>query len=337
MAPRTLTCAGCIKEFKRNNYITCSICKKVLCIDGCSNVSRKRYTLMESGKKAFWKCDNCAKARSSTPNTTELKALNTCAGPSLPIDPKLQLLLPQSLAEEQGLAKIDFNAPTSNTPTLQHSPIDSNNTSCSSASTAMAISTLRDDDYIEQDHYEINIPTKNSFESLDSDVTLNDKSDGSTIHLRNQSCPNLSTSNNNSLLAKSKKRIIELENRLKLSDELLNQYLIENNILKEEIKLKDKRIARLTQLCSLTPKTKENKKRECLNRSTLNSSAGNEVKVNLTSKINRNKTVMPAVDQQETTIEKIPSTKSTAIVPERESFKDSVDSISLNPILQERN
>lgn len=77
MAPRTERCTVCKKPAKRNHYLICVSCKNNYCIDECSQVSTKRFDLMEKSRRSTWKCNVCIKAKrssSSTPMKAKLKS-----------------------------------------------------------------------------------------------------------------------------------------------------------------------------------------------------------------------------------------------------------------------
>lgn len=91
MAPRTERCTVCKKPIKRNCYLCCASCKNNYCIEKCSQVSTKRFDLLEKSRRATWKCNVCIKAkRSSTSTPMKAKNKSKCrnADPELKSSPK---------------------------------------------------------------------------------------------------------------------------------------------------------------------------------------------------------------------------------------------------------
>lgn len=261
MLPKGLQCGKCQKKCKRNDYLTCSICKEILCIDDCSNVSRQRYIIMEISKRAKWRCMKCIK-KSSTPlamkHQKEAKTQRD-----------IPIVQPGKSVDCMGtsIASSEITDPTTNNESTETKPDDSLHTL--QLSVIQTKSSPDGFDFITERKKEVrvNVPIKNSFESLsysiesdsedeNSSSMVNDKSD-----VLGRSCPELNTMIINNELVELREKVSVLESQLISAENEIGNVLAENFHLKEEISKYKIKFEQLTRLC-LTTNTNTAKKKK---------------------------------------------------------------------------
>lgn len=137
-------------------------------------------------------------------------------------------------------------------------------------------SSTPSDNVTQRKHYTINISTENSFESLNSDDTETDIYNMTEMRI-NSSCPDLNIINGQTI-DELKNKIKILEEKLKVSDRMLEKYLIENGTLKSKLVEYEQKISRLTDICKATP-IRRGIRRQNLNVTKLNLSMGDEKQI----------------------------------------------------------
>lgn len=76
MAAISKRCIACKKPLRRKYYFCCASCKNNYRMDECSQVSTKRFDLLEKSPHGTWKCLVCIKAKRSS-TSTPMKASAT--------------------------------------------------------------------------------------------------------------------------------------------------------------------------------------------------------------------------------------------------------------------
>lgn len=244
-------CNKCKLTMETKDTLLCSSCNNRYHFD-CAGVSAKLHQLKTAEKRKQWKCKKCMQIKygnnSEQNNVTQRKKVvrkentgikhtkpdNNCTATS----PQCQKIVrPQST-----------NTLTTSTP--ETSSITTKNASDPQSRVA------------ERKKYNINISTDNSFESLPTDVSSNNEDVSSCIEksILNRSCPDV-TYYSKEELTELKHKVTELEMKLKIADQQIDQLVLENGSLKKQIKCYEKKNNTLSQICRSTP-TKEKKSKE---------------------------------------------------------------------------
>lgn len=107
----------------------------------------------------------------------------------------------------------------------------------------------------------INIPVENSFQSLSSQDSDDDESSIVISTSLNRSCPEIGI-NTTETIDELKWKITELQNKLQIADNEIDNLLIENGTLKKQIRYFEKKTDRLSSICQSTPRRKSNRKEQ---------------------------------------------------------------------------
>lgn len=168
-------------------------------------------------------------------------------------------------------------------------------------------------------NYNVNISIENSFDSLDS-LTSDDNKGGECSETLGRSCPTFSH-NVQDELEELKLKNNELERKLINAENEIENLILENGTLKKEISAYERRTKTLTRICKSTPvnNNKRTGPKSTTNKTRLNltdtegeieNENNNNLKVNNSQPIYRpiqNSVTIPQQQQQSTTLTSIPA------------------------------
>lgn len=271
----TTDCNTCKKKCKKNDFIKCATCKQTLCIDGCSHVSWKRYDLMATEKKLTWRCNKCIRkppitANTAKPTAKKVKRAISSPRPSLstpgPSHQNITIELETEKPADHSLSAIQL---ASVDDIRQLSIIDSG-----------------ENVTIRKKGHTVNIPTKNSFDSLSTCESLGSEDEQSRVNetacsfSRSKSCLDLNKITLRNELDSLKEEVTNLRVQLESAESEIESMLSENCNLKREINRYVKKVEELTKLClntSTTGRRKNRKNRKNNNQTMPNIEVENEL------------------------------------------------------------
>jgi hypothetical protein len=71
MSPKNSVCAKCSRKIQDRRFLNCTVCKKTFDIE-CTNVSEKRFYLMDHARKSLWSCEKCMKRKNKPTTSTPI-------------------------------------------------------------------------------------------------------------------------------------------------------------------------------------------------------------------------------------------------------------------------
>ncbi|KAL0859710.1 hypothetical protein ABMA27_010072 [Loxostege sticticalis] len=219
-----VSCAQCHKVIKQKQYLKCSQCN--LAYDLKCTGKEKLYYLMDKDRKTKWICDKCKRKKTTTKNYTTPVS-------SKPTEKQSQDKTKKTHANKKPMEcdSLNFNATTSATPNdTLHDNTDN-------------ITRRKKNTTV------INIPTDNSFDSLQTDLDNYEEQDitCSTPQQLNRSCPTIMVKSHldyEALHAKLdclQQKYVSAENQIEL-------LLSENFTLKKTIEEYKSKLSNLTSI-----------------------------------------------------------------------------------------
>lgn len=227
-----LKCTACKHTITTREFLKCIQCDKVFDVNCTRDISEKRFRLMTPIRKQVlmksWKCHVC------------VAKIENIVG-------KIKVA-----------TKINVNQKQNITPINQSTPRSSPNVFYSSESTPSA------GNIAEHNNYVVNVPTENSFASLNSDTDdeIPEVDEGFSLLQKttlNRSCPDLSRADSDNI-KEMKMKLDNLMDKLETTNKMYNDLLLENGSLHKRITEYEQKIDKLTRICKLAPKQKPSKK-----------------------------------------------------------------------------
>lgn len=251
MPPKVNTqCLICKVKSGSRDLLKCIICKGHFCANvKCAQITEKVFGIMTKERKDSWKCRKCRQSLVKDTNKT------TNSSTSTPINTE-QILQPQPL-DSQPISEKCSPICTPLQPNVFLTPPSHRLTP-----------ELSQENITYRKKYVVNIPTDNTFSSLDDD----DCDEGTTQRLSRSYSEILQRTRVEEETEEMKKKIGTLEENLLSADNEIENLLSENNFLKKRLKECESKIQHLMTICRSTDKeisAKNNSKRK-QRRKTLN-------------------------------------------------------------------
>lgn len=231
-------CAQCKKQIKEKHFLTCFQCHHTYDLQ-CTN-KEKLYYLMDKEKRAKWTCLKCTRnvgkkitnKRIGTPMSQEGKAV----------------VSPKPLITKTINSKLEDNSKTSQSDNIQKTtPTTPGKTKSMSSSPSENI-TLSCKNAV------INIPTNNTFDSLQTDseecedLDITNEITNDTLHKMNRSCPEIIIKSHldyEALLTK----LENLQEKYNSAEYQIELLLAENFSMKKKINEYKSKLCNLTSIC----------------------------------------------------------------------------------------
>ncbi|XP_028171330.1 uncharacterized protein LOC114360739 [Ostrinia furnacalis] len=235
-----ITCAQCRKVIKHKQFLKCSRCNLTYDLK-CTN-KEKLYYLMDNERKSKWTCDKCnrkkycTKKNNSTSNTpVHSKSTDKC---------KTQNEISNLSAENN----------TNHSPILIPTSADKIN-----LSTNQEVDNVT---YRKKQAILVNVPTSNSFDSLQTEVSEYENEDisSSTPKKLNRSCPEIIVKSHLDYEA-LKARLDNLQQRFESAEQQIEFLLSENFSLKKTVEEYKSKICNLSSICKNTDQPSASKSR----------------------------------------------------------------------------
>ncbi|KAL0841453.1 hypothetical protein ABMA28_015135 [Loxostege sticticalis] len=228
-----LVCSQCKKVIRHKQHLKCLRCKHIYDLK-CAN-KEKLYYLMDTDRKNKWICDNCNRKK-VTANTSA----TSTPGHSTPTLAIKQCKPQKELSEEPN----PISDMSSSTPINTESvPIDT------------SINHITDNvTYRNKSKAVIaNVPTRNSFDSLQTDIDEYEDEENTCITPQklNRSCPDILTKSHLDHEALQQK-LDNLQQKYESAEQQIDLLLSENFYLKKKIEQYKSKLCNLTSMCKST-------------------------------------------------------------------------------------
>lgn len=234
---QNLKCTTCKQNITSKEYLKCTLCGKVFDVHCTRDISEKRFRIMTPLRRQTiiksWKCHVCnAKYENQVEKIKDTKKT--------------------TILQKQNMGSSKQSTPLSS-PAAFQSPI-------SSPPTANVAG---------RKIYEVNVPTENSFESLqsDSDDEISEADEESTMLQKsalNRSCPNLAATESDAM-KEMKIKLDDLTAKLQTTNRMYDGLLLENDSLLRRITEYEHKIHKLTIVCKQVSKKPKKKGRKSIN------------------------------------------------------------------------
>lgn len=228
-------CTECKQTITSREYLKCTQCDKIFDLNCSRDISEKRFRLLTPLRKQTlmksWKCHVCNTRQTETPAKCIKNLVNI------------------NVIEKLNIESSNQSTPSS-TPSVFPLPI-----------TAQSAGNI-----IEHNNYVINVPTENSFHSLNSETEEDDERSEIEERLSllqkstlNRSCPDL-TRDESETIKEIKNELTNLTEKLQTANRMYNELLVENGSLTKRITEYELKINKLTRICMSSSKQKSRKK-----------------------------------------------------------------------------
>lgn len=214
-----VTCNKCKEKVDSKKTLLCTLCKNHFEYD-CIGYSEKLHRLKDTATKKSWRCKTCEQKQKvhSTPNNSGTPIASTTKKSSLP----------------------HLN---------QGPPINDKNKEKPNKDQDIILITDQRNRTEKKCEYKVNVSTNNSFQSLSDDESPCYTLSSSIVRL-NSSCPEVGKLNLEEKIEELKKRNKELQEKLQIADNEIDNLLLENSELKKIVSRHEKKANHLADIIS---------------------------------------------------------------------------------------
>lgn len=247
-------CATCNKIISDTRYLSCSNCKNLHHVN-CTNRSESLFSLMKQKGSHSWKCKTCTMKKQ---HNTKKSMINT--------SPVSNSNTPPSFVTQRTKVKVNVITAETSTKNLNRSQTQP---------TEAVEATPR--------KLKVNVETRNSFESLSTDDSDDEDLSINKQFNLNRSCPEIGITMEEDL-DDLKIKITDLEAKLLIAENEIENLVMENSGLKKKITAYEKKTEQLTRICQSTPvRERFRKERKSINKNELDYSCSENTMDDLSS------------------------------------------------------